>query len=46
MSYMDDKKFIMTLLEFNNLFKSKLISKVDQNEIDEFFFWLIDHYCN
>jgi len=43
---MDDKKFIMTLLEFNNLFKSKLISKVDQNEIDEFFFWLIDHYCN
>ena len=46
MSYMDDKKFIMTLLEFNNLFKNKLISKVDQNEIDEFFFWLIDHYCN
>ena len=46
MSYMDDKKFIMTLLEFNNLFKSKLISKVDKNEIDEFFFWLIDHYCN
>jgi len=43
---MDDKKFIMTLLEFNNLFKSKLISKVDKNEIDEFFFWLIDHYCN
>ncbi|MAU54925.1 MAG: protein-(glutamine-N5) methyltransferase, release factor-specific, partial [Flavobacteriaceae bacterium] len=30
----------------NNLFKNKLISKVDQNEIDEFFFWLIDHYCN
>ena len=46
MSYMDDKKFIMTLLEFNNLFKNKLISKVDQNQIDEFFFWLIDHYCN
>ena len=36
----------MTLLEFNNLFKSKLIARVDKNELDEFFFWLIDHFCN
>ena len=46
MSCMDDKKFTMTLLEFYDLFKNKLISRVDKNEIDEFFFWLIDHYCN
>ena len=46
MPCMDDKKFIMTLLEFNNLFKSKLIARVDKNELDEFFFWLIDHFCN
>jgi len=43
---MDDKKFTMTLLEFYDLFKNKLISRVDKNELDEFFFWLIDHYCN
>ncbi len=46
MSCMDDKKFTMTLLEFYDLFKNKLISRVDKNELDEFFFWLIDHYCN
>ena len=46
MSCMDDKKFAMTLLEFYDLFKNKLISRVDKNELDEFFFWLIDHYCN
>ena len=46
MSCMDDKKFKMTLLEFYDLFKNKLISRVDKNELDEFFFWLIDHYCN
>ena len=36
----------MTLLDFNNLFKSKLSSKIETNELDEFFFWLIGHYCN
>ena len=36
----------MTLLDFNNLFKSKLSSKIENNELDEFFFWLIEHYCN
>ena len=46
MPCMDDKKFIMTLLEFNNLFKSKLIARIDKNELDEFFFWLIYHFCN
>jgi len=46
MPCMDDKKFTMTLLEFYDLFKNKLISRVDKNELDEFFFWLIDHYCN
>jgi len=43
---MDDKRFVMTLLDFNNLFKSKLSSKIETNELDEFFFWLIEHYCN
>tara|TARA_B100000780_G_scaffold213618_1_gene153138 strand:+ start:11579 stop:12442 length:864 start_codon:yes stop_codon:yes gene_type:complete len=43
---MDDKRIVMTLLEFNNLFKNKLSSKINKNELDEFFFWLIDHYCN
>lgn len=46
MSGMDDKRIVMTLLEFNNLFKNKLSSKINKNELDEFFFWLIDHYCN
>jgi release factor glutamine methyltransferase len=46
MSCVDDKRFIMTLLDFNNLFKSKLSSKIETNELDEFFFWLIEHYCN
>ena len=46
MSGMDDKRIIMTLLQFNNLFKNKLSSKINKNELDEFFFWLIDHYCN
>ena len=46
MSCMDDKRFVMTLLDFNNLFKSKLSSKIESNELDEFFFWLIGHYCN
>ena len=46
MSGMDDKRIVMTLLEFNNLFKNKLSSKINENELDEFFFWLIDHYCN
>ena len=46
MSCVDDKKFTMTLLDFNYLFKSKLDSRIDKNELDEFFYWLIDHYCN
>ena len=42
---MDDKELIMTLIEYYNLFIRKLDSKIDKNELDEFFFWLIEYYC-
>ena len=40
---MDDKKNIMTLLEYHDLFFKSLKSKIDTNELGEFFFWIIDH---
>ena len=43
---MDDKELIMTLIEYYNLFIRKLNSKIDKNELDEFFFWLIQYYCD
>jgi len=43
---MDVKKNTMTLFEFKNHFFKNLKSINSQNEIEEFFFWLIEHYCN
>ena len=43
---MDDKVFIMTLIEYYNLFFKILDSKIQKNELNEFFFWLIEYYCN
>lgn len=43
---MDDKVFIMTLIEYYNLFFNILDSKIQKNELNEFFFWLIEYYCN
>lgn len=40
---MDDKKNIMTLLEYHDLFFKSLKSKIDKNELGEFFFWIIEH---
>ena len=36
----------MTLFEFKNHFFKNLKSINGQNEIEEFFFWLIEHHCN
>ena len=33
----------MTLLEYHDLFFKSLKSKIDTNELGEFFFWIIDH---
>lgn len=35
----------MTVLEFKNVFNKNLESQIDKNELNELFFWLIDHYC-
>ena len=35
----------MKLTEFKALFFKKLISKIEKNELDEYFFWLIDFHC-
>ena len=43
MSSLDDKKNIMTLLEYHDLFFKSLKSKIDKNELGEFFFWIIEH---
>jgi release factor glutamine methyltransferase len=40
---LDDKKNIMTLLEYHDLFFKSLKSKIDKNELGEFFFWIIEH---
>ena len=45
MSSVDVKRFIMTVLEFKNVFNKNLESQIDKNELNELFFWLIDHYC-
>ena len=42
---MDVKKNIMTLIEYRNQFFQTLDSKIDKKELEEFFFWLIEHYC-
>ncbi|MBL6649148.1 MAG: peptide chain release factor N(5)-glutamine methyltransferase [Flavobacteriaceae bacterium] len=42
---MDVKRFIMTVLDFKNIFVENLESQIDQNELNELFFWLIEHYC-
>jgi release factor glutamine methyltransferase len=33
----------MTLLEYHDLFFKSLKSKIDKNELGEFFFWIIEH---
>ena len=33
----------MTLLEYHDLFFKSLKSKIDANELGEFFFWIIEH---
>ena len=45
MSCMDVKKTLMTLLNYRNLFFKTLSSKINKNELEEFFFWIIEHYC-
>tara|TARA_B110000914_G_scaffold155598_1_gene136754 strand:- start:29802 stop:30662 length:861 start_codon:yes stop_codon:yes gene_type:complete len=42
----DVKRIIMTLSEFRNYIFKNLKSINSQNEIEEFFFWLIEYYCN
>ena len=36
----------MKLIEYHDLLLSRLISKIEKKEIEEYFFWLIKHYCN
>ena len=36
----------MKLIEYHDLLLSRLISKIEKKEIEEYFFWLIEHYCN
>jgi len=36
----------MTLKYYNELFFKTLNSKIDKNELEEFFFWLTEHYCD
>jgi len=45
MSSLDVKNFKMTLVKYRNDFFTILKSIIEQNEIEEFFFWIIDHYC-
>ncbi|MBT4246800.1 MAG: peptide chain release factor N(5)-glutamine methyltransferase [Flavobacteriaceae bacterium] len=35
----------MTLVKYRNYFFTILKSIIEQNEIEEVFFWIIDHYC-
>ena len=46
MSYMDVKRIVMTLKNYQDLFFKKLNTKINKNELEEFFFWLIEHYCD
>ena len=45
MSNLDVKNFKMTLVQYRNDFFTILKSIIEQNEIEEVFFWIIDHYC-
>ena len=36
----------MTLKNYQDLFFKKLNTKINKNELEEFFFWLIEHYCD
>ena len=45
MSSLDVKNFKMTLVKYRNYFFTILKSIIEQNEIEEVFFWIIDHYC-
>tara|TARA_B110000196_G_scaffold74655_1_gene64079 strand:+ start:1252 stop:2121 length:870 start_codon:yes stop_codon:yes gene_type:complete len=45
MSNLDVKNFKMTLVQYRNDFFTILKSIIEQNEIEIFFFWIIDHYC-
>ena len=45
MSSLDVKNFKMTLVKYRNDFFTILKSIIEQNEIEEVFFWIIDHYC-
>ena len=42
---MDVKKNLMTLINYRNLFVKTLSSNINKNELEEFFFWIIEHYC-
>jgi release factor glutamine methyltransferase len=43
---MDVKRIVMTLKNYKDLFFKKLNNKINKNELEEFFFWLIEHYCD
>tara|TARA_B110000438_G_scaffold39778_1_gene39695 strand:- start:12553 stop:13410 length:858 start_codon:yes stop_codon:yes gene_type:complete len=43
---MDVKRIVMTLKNYQDLFFKKLNTKINKNELEEFFFWLIEHYCD
>lgn len=45
MSSLDVKNFKMTLVKYRNYFFTILKSIIEQNEIEEVFFWIIDNYC-
>ena len=36
----------MKLIEYRDLLLRRLISNIEKKEIEEYFFWLIEHYCN
>ena len=46
MSCMDVKRIVMTLKNYKDLFFEKLNYKINKNELEEFFFWLTEHYCD
>mgnify|MGYP006132050685 FL=1 len=45
MPSLDVKNFKMTLVKYRNYFFTILKSIIEQNEIEEVFFWIIDNYC-
>lgn len=42
---MDVKRIIMTLKDYQHLFFKRLNSKINKNELKEYFFWITEHYC-